>query len=90
MDDVVRCRTRAKRWDAGCRYGELGDIFFEFLLNDPFVRHGHHDAKGNKLRTKLKKCAIRSWIVSDSGDFMIPRQLPSPVRCLLLVKRLRT
>ena len=48
-DDVVRCRTVARRWNAGCRYGKLVNIFFEFLENDPFVRHWHHDAEGNKL-----------------------------------------
>ena len=39
-DDVVRCRTIARRWNAGVRYGKLGDIFFEFLEHDPFVSTG--------------------------------------------------
>ena len=26
-DDAVRCRTTASRWNVGCRYGELGEIF---------------------------------------------------------------
>ena len=51
-DDAVRCRTTARRWDVGCHYGELGEIFFQFLHNDPFAKH---DAEGNKLCTMLKK-----------------------------------
>ena len=81
-DDVVRCRTRAKRWDAGCRCGELGDIFFEFLQNDPFVGHGHHDAKGNKLCTKLKKCdpfldSFRQWGLHAPEAAAVPCEVSS-------------
>ena len=75
-DDVVRCRTVASRWNVGCRFGELGDIFFEFLENDPFVRHWYRDVEGNRVRTK----SIQLWNVSGNGGFMHPRQLPSHVR----------
>ena len=52
--DVVRCRTIANRWNAGFRDGELGDLFFEFLENDPCVRHWYCDEEGDRLCTKLK------------------------------------
>ena len=31
-------------------------MFFEFLENDPFVKHWHYDAEGNTLCALLKKC----------------------------------
>ena len=44
-DDLVKCRTVARRWNVGCRYGELGGIFFEFLENDPIVREWYRDVE---------------------------------------------
>ena len=49
-DDVVRCRTAGRCWSVGCRFGELGDLIFEFLENDPLVWHWFRDVKGNKTR----------------------------------------
>ena len=85
-DDVVQCRTVARRWNVGCRYGELGDIFFEFLENDPFVRQWYRNVEGNKVCTKSKKSnpfveSFRQW------GFMHPKQLPSHVRRLPLAMR---
>ena len=48
-DDVVRCRTMGRRRNVDCRYGELGHMFFEFLENDPFVRHWCYDEEGNRV-----------------------------------------
>ena len=47
--------------ECGCRCGELGEIFFQFLHNDPFAKH-----TGNKLCTMLKK-RTHSWMVSENG-----------------------
>ena len=79
-DDVVRCRTIARRWNAGCRSGELGDIFFEFLENDPFVRHRHHNAQCNKLCTLLKKCdpfldSVRQWGLHAHQAAAVPNEV---------------
>ena len=46
---ISPCRTVARRWNVGSRDGELGDIFFEFLENDPFVRQWYRNVEGNKV-----------------------------------------
>ena len=72
----------------GCRNGELGDIFFEFLENDPFVRRWH-DVEFNMMCTLLKKCdpfldSFRQW------GLHAPEAAAVPCEVFLLVKRLRT
>ena len=48
-DDVVRVRVATKCWNDGRRYGKMGDIFFQLLHSDPFVKHWYFDAEGYKI-----------------------------------------
>ena len=67
-EDVVRCRTVAKRWNVGSRYGEMGEMFFLSLHNDPFAKHRYFDSEGNKACMMLKK-RIPILEVPESGSF---------------------
>ena len=64
-------------------------MFFEFLENDHFVRHWHHDAEGNKMCALLKKCdpfleCFRQWRLDAPEAAAVPCKVSS------LVKQLRT
>ena len=66
----------------GCRYGELGDIFFEFLENDPFVRQWYRDVEGNRACTKLKKNnpfveSFRQWVLHAPEAAAVPCEVNS-------------
>ena len=81
-DDFVKCRTVAGRWNVGCRYGELGDIFFEFLENDPFVRQWYRDVKGNSVFTKSMKNkpfveSFRQWVLHAPEAAAVPCEVTS-------------
>ena len=54
-DEAVRCRTVARPWNEGSRYGQMCAMFFQLLHNDPFAKHWYYDDDGNKLCTLLKK-----------------------------------
>ena len=53
-DDAVRCRTVARRWNVGSRCGEMGEMFFQLLHNDPFAKHWFYDSEWNKLCTVVE------------------------------------
>ena len=55
LDDAVRCRTVTRRWNMSSRYGEMGEMFFQLLHNDPFAKHWYYDSEGNKTYTVLRK-----------------------------------
>ena len=42
-DDVIRVRVAAMYWNDGSRYGKVGEIFFQLLHCDPFVKHWYYD-----------------------------------------------
>ena len=73
-DDVVQCRTTARRWNKGCRYGELGDIFFEFLEDDPFVRQWYRDVEGNRICAKTK---FKQWRLHAPEAAAVPCEVTS-------------
>ena len=50
-DDVIRVRVAAECWNDGRLYGKMGNIFFQLLHRDPFVKHWYYDAEGCKLCT---------------------------------------
>ena len=81
-DDVVQCRTAARRWNVGCRCGVLGDIFFEFTENDPFVRQWYRNVEGNKVCTKSKKNnpfveSFRQWELHAPEAAAVPCEVTS-------------
>ena len=56
--DSGRCgkvQDNSQPLECGLSCGEPGEIFFQFLHNDPFAKHWYYDAEGNKLCTMLKK-----------------------------------
>ena len=80
--DVVKCRTVARRWNVGCRYGELGDMFFELQENVPLVRQWYRDVEGNKVCTKSKKNSpfvesFRQWGLHVPEAAAVPREVTS-------------
>ena len=63
----------------GCRYGELGEILFQFLHDDPFTKHWYCDEEGNKLCASLKKSnpfmdGFRNWGLHAPKEASIPSE----------------
>ena len=54
-DDAVRLRVVASRCNVGNRYGDMGELHFLLLQNDPYEKHWHYDMNGNKTYAMLKK-----------------------------------
>ena len=80
-DDVVQCRTAARRWNVGGRYGEQ-ETFFEFLEDYTFVRQWYRDVEGNKVWTKSKKNipfveSSRQWVLHAPDAAAVPCEVTS-------------
>ena len=54
-DEAARCRTVARRWNVGSRFGKLGETVLPVTHNDPFAKHWYFHSEVNKLCTLLKK-----------------------------------
>ena len=62
-----------RRWNVGSRYGEMGEMFFQLLHNDPFAKHWYYDSEGNKTYTMLKKRNPIMEGFRKKRSFMAPR-----------------
>ena len=76
--DVVQCRTVAMRWNVGCRYGELGDPFFEFLGNDPFAATMVSQRGGQQGYVRSQRRIIHLWTVSFNEELHAPEAAAVP------------
>ena len=96
-DDAVRCRTVTRRWNVGSRYGEMGEMFFQLLHNDPFAKHWYYDSECNKLCTMLKKRnpfmeGFRKWWLHGPKEAAFPSEacsLSEAVMSLVADERIR-
>ena len=95
-DDAVRCRTVTRRWNVGSRFGEMDEMFFQFLHNDPFAKHKYYDSEGNKTYTMLMKRnpimgGFRKWGLHVSKVAGLPSEVCSLGEAVLsLVVRKRS
>ena len=69
-DDAVRCRTTARRWDVGCRYGEAhyGASIRDFLAPSDILVLRAAVSKWNSANLYGKFDALWFFLMTDGSE----------------------